>query len=328
MYNTYTGHDAWASLAPRLPALQPRQASLTSQQAQHQISQLWSGKQRALTLDEDIPMLHTSVSPPPKIHSSVSPSSNEAQAPQRHTISEDRSAGSNLEVRNLAALKDWAASQKPSEPEVENSSQGEKRYTSAPFAHEFSMGHAQLQQRFGQLRFDEENPNEHMDDADQRILEDDLFTADISVNPDHMRPRLIAKHDWVENIEQIDAGSGLQADIEILYRNLASMQKELGELEMQKRMHTNKQFQILYRIQGTCYHDHPEWTQGYKSIVSRIPVKNLDLFLERNKYVVFIVYRDFDPVPPRTGARNKISTPKHIRESIHPVSRKLAKHFR
>jgi hypothetical protein len=267
-----------------------------------------------------------SVSPPP----SVLPPPKEAQAPERYTISEDRSAGSNLEVRNLAALQDRAASQKLNEqvpgpgpdPELLRASHSSLLGKSAS---EISMGHVQLQQRFGLLRFDNEYPNEHMDKGDQTILEDDLCTTDIPTGRNHLRPQLIVRHDWVEDIKGIDAGSELQANIEILQRNLLSMQKELVELEMQKQIHANKQFEILYRIEGTCYFDHPEWTQGNKSVVSRVPVKNLDLFLERNKNIVFIVYRDFDHVPPKTRARNKLPSPHHTRESIHPVSRQLRK---
>jgi hypothetical protein len=262
----------------------------------------------------------SSVPPPP-------PPPNKAQAPERYTISEDRSAGSNLEVRNLAALRDRAASQKLSEqvlidPVIMRAFQTNSLGRSAS---EISTGHVQLQQRFGLLRFDEEHPGEHMGKGDQPILEDDLCTANIPAGRNYLRTRLIVRHDWVEDIQGIDANSELQANIETLQRNLASMQKELAELEMQKQMHANKQFEILYRIEGTCYFDHPEWTQGNKSVVSRSPVKNLDLFLERNKNIVFIVYRDFDHVPPRTGAGTRLPSPRHIRESIHPVSRHLRK---
>jgi hypothetical protein len=250
----------------------------------------------------------------------------EAPGLERHTISEDRSAGSNLEVRNLAALKDRTASQKSSEPIVNAARIIKQTYViPAPNAGALSTGHTQTQQRFGQLRLDEKYPDEHIDEGDQRTLQGDLFTADLSAGHDCLRPQLVAKHDWMEHIEHMNADSGLQANIEMLQRNLTSMQKDLSELEMQKQSYANRQFQILYRIAGTCYFDHPEWTQGSKSIVSRVPVKNLDLFLERNKNVVFIVYRDFDHAPPRIGAKSRMSSPQHVRESIHPVSRQLRK---
>jgi hypothetical protein len=257
----------------------------------------------------------------------------EAQTPERHTISEDRSAGSNLEVRNLAALQDRAAFlatfQDPNRTAAGHRTRTRVGIvngpTPAPYAGGLSLGHSQLQQRFGQLHLDEEHLDEYTDKVDQRTFEDELFTADLAADHDYLRPPSLANHDWVESIEQIDAGSGLQAKIEILQRKLTRVQKELTELEMQKQMHPNKQFQILYRIAGTCYFDYPEWTQGYKSIVSRIPVRNLDLFLEKNKNVVFVVYRDFDHAPLKTGAKSKVTLPQHTRESIHPVSRHLRK---
>jgi hypothetical protein len=247
--------------------------------------------------------------------------------PERHTISEDRSAGSNLEARNLAALVDRAASQDLDvsiDKKIKGKSKKIKR-SHAPDVGEMSMGLAQPQQRFGQLLLDEQAPSEHVAEGDHQVLRDGLFVADSSASHDSLQPHLVAKIDWVEDIAHIKPDSGLQANIEMLRRNVTEMQKELSRLDMQKQMYTNKQFQILYRIEDTCYFDHPEWTQRCTSIVSRMPVKNLDLFLEKNKNVAFIVYRDFEQTPLRKGAKNKQLTPLHIRESIRPVNRQLRK---
>ncbi|KAJ4351209.1 uncharacterized protein N0V89_006548 [Didymosphaeria variabile] len=109
------------------------------------------------------------------------------------------------------------------------------------------------------------------------------------------------------------------------------MQNELHQLEMQKSKHVEKQYHILYRIDSICYFDHPEWTPGHKNIVSRIPVKNLDLFLERNKRIVFIVYRDFNiPSAEKENKNTPFQTrhdtqPRPAKESIYPVSRRLRK---
>lgn len=247
----------------------------------------------------------------------------EAHTTERHTISEDRSAGSNLEVRNLAALKDRNVSQKSSEPMEHPARAGFGH--GPPSSSQSPREYAQLQQRFGRLRLDEEYPDENNKEGDQMNLKDGLFPTDFSTSHDYSQPQLVAKDDWVEDFEQADASSSLQVDIEVLQRHITEMQKQLSELEIQKQLRADKQFQILYRIEGTSYFDHPEWTQGYRSIVSRIPVRNLDLFLERNKNVIFIVYRDFDLAPPKPGAKHKPSSPQHIRESIHPVSRQLRK---
>lgn len=257
---------------------------------------------------------------------SLSPASlpqKEAHTTERHTISEDRSAGSNMEVRNLAALKDRNVSQKSSEPMGHPGLPGFAHVR--PSSSQSPREYAQFQQRFGRLRLDEEYPDENIEERDQSNLNDGLLPADVSASLDNSQPQLVAKDDWVEDFEQADTSSSLQVDIDALQRHITEMQKQLSELEIQKQLHADKQFQILYRIEGTSYFDHPEWTQGYRSVVSRIPVRNLDLFLERNKNVIFIVYRDFNLAPPKTAAKHKPSSPQHTRESIHPVSRQLRK---
>ncbi|KAF2994709.1 hypothetical protein E8E13_003158 [Curvularia kusanoi] len=289
----------------------------------------------------DIPVL-----PPPK------------EAQERHTISEDRSAGSNVEMRNLAALKDRDIKDQNVEGITNRAEGGTVDYDSPRNESDYDSGsdmtsidgtpnypsrarpnkgvsskghaqspkgHAQSQQRFGQLRFDEEGFNDLVDENDQASLKDIVLAADITASHGQSRSQPVAKHDWAGETQPTDAGKGLQANIESLREKLARTQKELDKLERRKKALTNEQFRLIYRIEGTCYFDHPEWTQGYKSIVSRNPVKNLDLFLEKNKNIVFIVYRDFDNAPLATGAKTKSSSPQHMRESIQPVSQRLRK---
>lgn len=278
----------------------------------------------------------------------IPPPSKEAQ--EHHTISEDRSAGSNVEMRNLAALKDrntkdrnvkgitvrhhaeggssqeYSTDEYDSEP-VEYAHIGREAQRDMSRAYPYrggsSKGLAQSQQRFGQLCFDQEGFNDHVDEKGQILLEDVVLTADTIASHGQSHSQPLAKHDWAGENQPTNAGKGLQANIESLREKLARTQKELDKLERRKEALANEQFRLIYRIGRTCYFDHPEWTQGYKSIVSHNPVKNLDLFLERNKNIVFIVYRDFDNAPLTTGAKTKSSSPQHIRESIRPVSQRL-----
>jgi hypothetical protein len=271
------------------------------------------------------------------------------KAPERTTISDDRSAGSNLEVRNLAALKDRAAPRSNQSPLEERL----KQSTPAPASHPLRrsnaeyvpiygtrnesdtrtiqkykslLEHGRSQQRFGRLQFGD-------------VLTDDTYVHYKEASKDGptisgflepllgLQSELVAKDQWTEDVGKTDNSSNVHtAHIQVLQHKISDMQKELQQLEAQKSKHVEQQYRTLYRINGSRYFDHPEWTQGHNSIVSRIPVKNLDLFLERNKNVTFIVYRDFER--QSTGKKETMfssSPPKNIRESIHPVNKMLRK---
>ncbi|KAF2868401.1 hypothetical protein BDV95DRAFT_128201 [Massariosphaeria phaeospora] len=137
-----------------------------------------------------------------------------------------------------------------------------------------------------------------------------------------------------------DSLSGEQADIGRSFpRNASSVDMDLKELksyigvlqEKAKRLETAQQteisssYQILYRITGKkgaiTYLDHPEWIEGGQSLKSRRPIHNFDLYLERNKSISFIIYRDFSLF--QTGDCDTLYEPKHVQESIYVVSEEL-----
>jgi hypothetical protein len=117
--------------------------------------------------DSDVLDSSGSGSPPliPPPASPPAPPPAPEKGPERLTISDDRSAGSNLEVRNLVALKDRTASDKSPEPSraltleyaPPESLAKFRRHATAEIplsAAERPVGYAQMQQRFGQLQFD------------------------------------------------------------------------------------------------------------------------------------------------------------------------------
>ena len=80
------------------------------------------------------------------------------------------------------------------------------------------------------------------------------------------------------------------------------------------------------------FFDHPEWVKGQGTasrIQSSLPLQNLDLYLEKNKDVAFIVYRTFDldttgiaAKPGIDGATRDTAAhlPQYSSESIRPVN--------
>ncbi|KAJ4305544.1 hypothetical protein N0V90_001075 [Kalmusia sp. IMI 367209] len=249
------------------------------------------------------------------------------KSPERTTISDDRSSGSNLEARNLAALKDRNASTKPTPPTLEPWMVQEKEGRFQTFTQKPQMSASMMQQRFGQPRFDESLPLHALHSEVIKTSKEPFQNAATrdrsSADPHNATIDFMGNHDWVDSLESIDPDSRLPKGIETLEQRIADMQTELRKLKMQEVKHLSKQYQVLYRLDGTCYFDHPEWAQRQKSIVSRIPVKNFDLFLERNKNIVFIVFRDFKSKLMKTRTKNTLSPPKHMSESIYLVDRQL-----
>ncbi|KAF2792274.1 P-loop containing nucleoside triphosphate hydrolase protein [Melanomma pulvis-pyrius CBS 109.77] len=119
------------------------------------------------------------------------------------------------------------------------------------------------------------------------------------------------------------------------------LQSQARRLEELQQVNLPKRYQVLYRIQHRIdqqisteiYLDYPEWTQGGTYIKSRNRLDNLDLFLERNKDISFLVYRTFNGTGRASGDLVTSNTPsdrikhEHLdvplphRESICPIDR-------
>ncbi|KAF2187038.1 hypothetical protein K469DRAFT_686249 [Zopfia rhizophila CBS 207.26] len=76
----------------------------------------------------------------------------------------------------------------------------------------------------------------------------------------------------------------------------------------------------------TPYFDRPEWMGGKENprhVLSNIPLYNLDLYLEKNKDISFLVYRDFDKAKTKTMAEapsNNLTSRKHLTYRQEPYS--------
>lgn len=263
------------------------------------------------------------------------------------TISDDRSAGSNLEARNLAALKN-AGNNLEAQSElrswralgigdwdnddvvelIEEDSYYSTRRNFQP-SNGPSSRRAQMQQRFGQLRLGDGIPSEkdRVSDTKQTgATSEDVPAAKSSSKGKKKRVDFVDKTAWAGDAQEQDPGDSLRTEIESLQRKVIKMQQELREVEMQSQM-SSKKFQFLYRLDGKCYLDHPEWTQGQNSIICRKLLNNFELFLERNKNIAFVVYRDFGDGSSVPKPKDVASPPEHIAESIRLIDKRLLKFF-
>ncbi|EXJ71046.1 uncharacterized protein A1O5_06039 [Cladophialophora psammophila CBS 110553] len=130
------------------------------------------------------------------------------------------------------------------------------------------------------------------------------------------------------------------------------LQTQVKQLEANQRHVSPSRFQISNRIMQKVYYDHkgqigfewqrsspcfdePEWIKGQgdqRQLRSSLLVTKLELYLEKNKDIAFIVYRDFHPAPPdmadsgtahRRAKSSGAGRPKPLSETIQPVAQVL-----
>ena len=127
---------------------------------------------------------------------------------------------------------------------------------------------------------------------------------------------------------------------------------DLLQESIQSRSAPSK-YKIIYRIQksefdyqhgdksyeqrGKLFFDHPEWVHGQgtdKQIKSNSPLTNFELYLEKNKNISFIVYRNFHDnfsrVVDQPGDENiqgdgTADRPRHANETVRLVNKDLIK---
>ena len=190
--------------------------------------------------------------------------------PENITISEDRSAGSNLEARNLAALKNrnQTLPKKKAEKRTGPYHPIAGRISTERFANPPSTQHVKVQKRFGQLRLGKET-----------LIGTGISSEFHGTRLDGTRSGWASKkaskdqHESNKDGLETDPSDRLRTDIEKLQRKVAHMQQALRETEMQQQQRSEKRYQVLYRLDSRCYLDHPEWTQGRTSIVSHRPLQ-------------------------------------------------------
>ncbi|KAH7397487.1 P-loop containing nucleoside triphosphate hydrolase protein [Pyrenochaeta sp. MPI-SDFR-AT-0127] len=114
--------------------------------------------------------------------------------------------------------------------------------------------------------------------------------------------------------------------LEELKAYIGTLQSKVRQLEAFEGLQSDAKFRILFRIQDAqafcVYLDHPEWIEAGRTLRSRKILHNFDLYLERNKNISFIVFRDFNQ-SQNASNRDFLDEPKHLQESIYPVSHEL-----
>ena len=149
----------------------------------------------------------------------------------------------------------------------------------------------------------------------------------------------------------LDGADASQLDLQKLQEYIELLQDRAREYEMIQREKAPSRYQIIYRIkrrepihdfEGSKavesylpFFDHPEWVKGQGSarrIQSNLPLNNFDLYLEKNKDIAFIVYRNFDTdsadivaEPGTDDAKTDTAThlPQYSSETIQPVNEDL-----
>lgn len=142
-----------------------------------------------------------------------------------------------------------------------------------------------------------------------------------------------------------------QLDLKKLQEYIELLQTQLKKLKSSQQDLSPSRFQILNRImqkhsfdlQGKThlgwqlsspYFDEPEWIEGQdhrRQLRCSLPVTNFELYLEKNKDIAFIVYRDFHPAPDmswssttdRPAKSTGAGRPQPTSETIRPVAQVL-----
>lgn len=151
----------------------------------------------------------------------------------------------------------------------------------------------------------------------------------------------------------LNGADASQLDLQKLQEYIELLQTKAQYVEAIRNEQAPSRYQIFYRIlqrqsmkprKGLVqpknqyispFFDHPEWVQGQGNenrIQCNLPLHNFDLYLEKNKDVAFIVYRNFDPESTNiiakegtvdgTGGR-AVHLPKHTSETIRPINKDL-----
>ena len=149
----------------------------------------------------------------------------------------------------------------------------------------------------------------------------------------------------------LDGADPSQLDLKKLQEYIELLQVKALEYETVTKEKAPSRYQIIYRIKrrdtthdrkgpktGETYlpfFDHPEWVKGQgtaRLIQSNLPLNNFDLYLEKNKDIAFMVYRNFDidstSIVARPGtdpATSDAAThlPQYSSETIRPVNEDL-----
>ena len=141
-------------------------------------------------------------------------------------------------------------------------------------------------------------------------------------------------------------------DLQKLQEYIELLQAQAKQFETTRSRQAPSRYQIIYRIMKpelgqqhngkqkwenrySSFFDHPEFVRGQESAIRiqcNLPLTNFDLYLEKNKEITFIVYRNFDPESAKIVAKSSTDNvssdkatlpPQPTSETIRPVNKNL-----
>lgn len=305
------------------------------------------------------------------------------------TISDDLSADSKIQDRNLLALRDPVVGDPPVDSEVtaplvHSTEHSVHRPTPKPArpplpppltGHNHALQDYQMQlmlleqqnkKRLGCARRKLENKTDRLEKgvdlpaaagnstAAAVMGDTEFFSPSRFVPTTRMGDEVDLKKVEMQLRDELVAAGASPSCLELLedYTELL-LRASPQPTEMMRKVQTPSRYQVLYRVSredgvqarqdsrgwenrySLPSFDHPEWVRGEGNagrVQGKMPLTNFDLYLEKNKDVSFVVYRNFDSDSmngtARAGTHDSASggadhTPEHTSETIQPVSRDL-----
>ena len=248
------------------------------------------------------------------------------------TISEDQSAGSKIEERNLFVLRNRTpelATQKP-----------DRFLYYAPGLQDYQMQLMLLEQqnktKLLKARMEADSISNSAEraaantEAEKLVLtgEPSLANKRREVNDHSVKAGLF------NVLGEADTST---LDLQALQNHIELLQGKVQQLEAVQKEQIPSRYQVLHRLMekkkvqsrnrpvieyrpSLPFFDHPEWVGGEKNlryVKCNLPLNNFDLYLEKNKDISFIVYRNFDPSLHPTAAKSATNDTTPNTESEH-----------
>ncbi|KAF7506315.1 hypothetical protein GJ744_011888 [Endocarpon pusillum] len=258
------------------------------------------------------------------------------------TISDDQSAGSEIAERNLLALRGRKTSP---EPGVGSSYTGliprsEILRSDYGGLEDYQMQLMLLEQlNRKRLMMARQEPEMVAHGQDATTLAG--VGLMISSSASQVTPATILKDNKTtsgvaDKQDPLRAHDPSQLDLEKLQEYIELLQTQVKKLESSQKEPSPSRFQVLHRImqnqrdhKSSTYFDNPEWIEGQhgqRQLRCSLPVTNFDLYLEKNKDIAFIVYRDFLAGSGRPDHSTEIAgsvRPLPSSETIRPITQVL-----
>ncbi len=167
-----------------------------------------------------------------------------------------------------------------------------------------------------------------------------VASAPSEIVPTTDRANGVDSHTIKTNLNNVlEGGDPSNLNLQKLQEYIELLQARAKHFESTQSRQAPFRYQIIYRIKTrelySSFFDHPELVKGQGSatrIQCSLPLTNFDLYLEKNKEITFIVYRNFDPESERIVAKpgtddvssdKATSPPQPTSETIRPVNKDL-----